>query len=111
MRIGSSSAQPFALPTPAERDPSVQRIPARDRESLGQTDESVEEVRQAEPKRRATQRVDANDRVQRLNLSKVRDLNDLPTNNRNAIATYTATARLSSKNDGVGELVGIDEIV
>jgi len=111
MRIGSSSVQPFALPTPAERDPSVQRVPARDRESLGQPDDSVEEVRQAEPRRRSGQRVDAGDRVQRQNLSKVRDVNDLPTKNRNAIATYTATARLASKNDGVGELVGINEIV
>jgi len=110
MRIGSSSPQPFALPTPAERDTSVQRAPARERESFKQVDESVEEVRRAEPRRRPTQRVDASDRIQKQNLSRVRDFEELPANSRNAIATYTATARLSS-NDGAGELVGIDEIV
>jgi hypothetical protein len=110
MRVGSSSPQPFALPSPVERDATVQRAPAREREPLKQVDESVEEVRRSEPRRRPTQRVDGNDRVQRQNLSRVREFNELPANNRNAIATYTATARLSS-NDGAGELVGIDEIV
>jgi hypothetical protein len=110
MRIGSPSAQPFALPNPIERDANVQRVPARERESFKQTDESLEEVRRAEPRRRPTQRVDASDRVQKQNLSRLREYDDMPANNRNAIATYTATARLQS-SDGAGELVGIDEIV
>ena len=110
MRIGSSSPQPFALPTPFDRDANVQRTPARDRESLKQVDESIEEIQRSEPRRKPSQRVDASDRIQKQNLSRVRDFDELPTNNRNAIATYTATARLAS-NDGAGELVGIDEIV
>jgi len=110
MRIGYSSAQPFALPTPAERDVSVQRAPAREPESFKQVDESIEEVRRSEPRRRPTQRIDTHDRVQRQNLSRDRDFNELSPKSRNAIATYAATARLSS-NDGAGELVGIDEIV
>lgn len=110
MRIGSPSSQPFALPNPIERDANVQRTPAREREPLKQADDSIEETRRSEPRRRPTQRVDASDRIQKQNLSRVRDFDELPTNNRNAIATYTATARLAS-NDGAGELVGIDEIV
>jgi hypothetical protein len=110
MRIGSPSAQPFALPNPIERDANVQRVPVRERESFKQTDESVEEVRRSEPRRKPTQKVDASDRVQKQNLSRVRDYEELPANSRNAIATYTATARLHS-DDGAGELVGIDEIV
>lgn len=110
MRIGSFSSQPFALPNPIEREANVLRAPARERESLRQVDESAEEARLAEPRRRPTQRVDASDQVQKQNLSRVRDFDEMPSNNRNAIATYTATARLAS-NDGAGELVGIDEIV
>lgn len=110
MRVGSSSSTVLPLPATIERDASVQRAPARERESFKQVDESVEETRRAEPRRRPTQRVDASDRVQRQNFARVRDFDELPANNRNAIATYTQTQRLAS-GDGAGELVGIDEIV
>jgi hypothetical protein len=110
MRIGSSFTQPIALPLPPERDNSVQRTPPRERESLRQVDESIEEIRRAAPRRRAFDAVEGSERVHRQGFSRARDFDELPANARIAIAAYTSTARLQV-NAGVGELVGIDEIV
>lgn len=108
MRIGSS---PLTLPFPGtiEREPAVTRAPVREREAR-EVEETAEEVRRAEPRRRPTQRVDVAERAAEQRFSRVKDFDELPANNRLAIAAYASTQRLAS-NDGAGELVGIDEIV
>jgi len=108
MRIGSS---PLTLPLPGsvERDPAVTRAPSRERDAQV-VEETPEEVRRAEPRRRPSQRVDGAERIAKQKYSRVKDFHELPANNRLAISTYASTQRLAN-SDGAGELVGIDEIV